>query len=138
MERNLEPPGDGLPHGARNYDPARRRLALQPGRHIDGVPVDVIALDDDVAQVEADPEHDGLIVGPVAICLDHGLLEIYRRSERVHGAGELDQAPIALKPDHPTAAARGGWGDPLVQMFQKPRNRAAFVPPLYPERSNRV
>jgi hypothetical protein len=88
--------------------------------------------------VKADPEHDGFVAGLVAICLDHGLLEIYRRGERVHRTRELDQAPIALEPDHSTASARGGRGEPLVQMFQKPRNRAAFVPPHQPRRSNRV
>src|SRR5262245_27866809 len=116
MERNFEPSGDGLPHGARNYDPARRCLALQPSGHIYGVTVDVIALHDNVAKVEPDPEYDCFVARLVAICLDHGLLEIYGGAERVHGAGELDKAPIALEPDHPTAAAHGGWGEPLVQM----------------------
>jgi hypothetical protein len=94
--------------------------------------VSAIALDDDIAELKADPEHDGFIVGLVAIGLDHGLLEVYGRSERIHGTGELDQAPIALKPDHSTAAARSSWREPLVQMFQEPRNCAALVPTHQP------
>src|SRR5262245_1999004 len=118
MERNLEPPGDGLPHGARNNDPTCRCLGLQPGRHIYSVAVDVVSLDDDIAKVKAHPEHDGLIVGLGAICFDHGLLEGDGRGERIHGAGELDEAAVALEPDHPATAARGGWREPLVQMFE--------------------
>ena len=132
MERGLEPSLDSLAHGARNDDPTRRCLGLQPRSHIYVVSIDVIALDDDIAEVKADPEHDGFIVGLVAIGLDHGLLEVYGRSERIHGAGELDQAPIALKPDHSTAAARSSWREPLVQMFQEPRNCAALVPTHQP------
>src|SRR5215831_14177928 len=138
MQRDLEPPSDGLPHGARNNDPTCRCLGLQPGRHIYSVAVDVVALDDNIAEVKADPEHDGLIVGLAAICLDHRLLEFYGRGERVHGAGELNQASVALEPDHSTAAARGGWREPLVQMFEKPRNCAALIPTHQPRRSNRV
>src|SRR5262249_29865567 len=92
----------------------------------------------DVAQVKTDPKHDGLVVGLVAICLDHCLLEVYRRGERVHGADELNQAAVALEPDHSTATARGGWCEPLVQMFEKPRNRAALVSAHQARRSNCV
>src|SRR5262249_8876231 len=117
MQRDLEPPSDGLPHGARNNDPTCRCLSLQPGRHIYSVAVDVVALDDDVAEVKADPKHDGLIVGLAAICLDHRLLKFYGRGERVHRAGELNQRTVALQPDHPTAAASDGRCKPLVQML---------------------
>jgi hypothetical protein len=74
----------------------------------------------------------------VAIGLDHGLLKVYRRSERIHGAAELDQAPIALQPDHPAAATSSGWLEPPVQMFQEPRNCAALIPAHQPRRSDRV
>src|SRR5215510_3916119 len=138
MQRDLEPPSDGLTHGARNNDPTCRCLGLQPGRHVYSVAIDIIALDDDVAEVKTDPEHDCLIVGLVVICLDHGLLEIYRRGERVYGAGELDQAPIALEPNHSTAATRGGRLEPLIQMLEESHNCAAFVPAHQPRRSNRI
>src|SRR5262245_28759627 len=127
MERDLEPPVDRLPNGARNNDPARRCLGLQPSSYVYSVAVDVIALDNNVAEVKTDPKHDGFIVGLAAICLDHGLLKVYRRGERVHGAGKLDQAAIAREPDHSTAMAHCGWREPLVQMLQKPRNCTAFV-----------
>ena len=93
MESGLEPSLDGIAHRARNDDPTWRCLRLQSRRHIDIVAIDVIALDDDIAEVKADPKYDGLFLGLVAICLDHRLLELYRRSQRVHGATELNEAP---------------------------------------------
>ena len=114
------------------------RRAMIGEQSFEGRREDVIALYDDIAKVKADPEHDGFVLGLVAIGLDHGLLELYRRCERIHGASELDQAPVALHPDYPPAAAYGSWRKPLVQMFQKPRNGAALVPAHQPRRSNRV
>jgi len=102
------------------------------------VAVDVISGDDDVAEVKANSEHDGFFTRLAPIGLDHSLLEVYGRAERVHGAGELDQTSIALDPYHSTAAARGSWREALGQVFQEPRNRAAFVPAHQPRRSNRV
>jgi hypothetical protein len=96
MERDLEPPGDSLSHGTRNNDPARRCVGLQPSRHIYRVALNVISIEDDIPQVKANPEHDGFILGFIVIGVDHGLLEIYGCRECVNGAGELDQAPVAL------------------------------------------
>jgi hypothetical protein len=90
VESGFESSLDGIADRSRNDNPPWRCLRFQARRNIDIVAVDVIALDNDVAEVKADPEHDGFIVGLVAICLDHDLLEVYRRSERVHGACELD------------------------------------------------
>jgi hypothetical protein len=56
-----------------------RGRGLKPRGHIHIVAIDVVAVDDDIAQVKADPEHDGF--GLVAIGLGHGLLEVYGRGE---------------------------------------------------------
>jgi hypothetical protein len=117
VQRDLEPPGDGLPQRARNKDPTRRCLGLQASRHIYGVAVDVVALNDDIAEVKADPEHDGLMVGLAAIGLRHRLLEFYGRGERVHRADELNQRTVALRPDHPPSMAADSRCKPLVQVL---------------------
>jgi hypothetical protein len=74
----------------------------------------------------------------LAICLNHGLLELNCCSKRINGASELDQAAVTGKPDHSSAAAYGSRPEPLVQMFQKTRDSAALVPSHQPRRSNRV
>ena len=88
--------------------------------------------------MKADPKHDGLFFGLIAIFAKHGLLELDRCSERVNGAIELDEAAVTGKPDHSSAAAYGGRTEPLVQMCQKPRDGAALIPAHQSRRSNRV
>src|SRR5215831_3537812 len=106
MQRDLEPPSDGLPHGSRNNDPTCRCLGLQPGRHIYSVAIDVGTVDNDVAEMQADPEDDCLVLGLATIGLDHGLLEVDGGGKRVHRARELYKCAIALDADHPSAATR--------------------------------
>ena len=43
---------------------------------------------------------------------------VYRRSERIYGASELDEASVSLHPNYPPAPAYGCRREPLVQMFQ--------------------
>jgi hypothetical protein len=138
MESSLEPPRDGLAHCARNDDPTRRRLCLKSRGHVYIVAIDVIAFNDDIAEVKADPKHDCLFLGLVVICLNHSLLELNRRSERVHGASELKEAAVARQPDHPPAAAGGSWRKPSIKMFQKARNGTTLIAAHQPRRCNHV
>ena len=48
---------------SRDADPARRRHPLEPGRDVDAVAVDVVAVDDHVAEVDAEAKLDALILG---------------------------------------------------------------------------
>ena len=80
VESNFEPSRYSLPHGTRNNDAARRSFRLQPRSHIHIVAVDVIALDDDVAKVKADSKYNRLFFWLIAICFNHGLLELDCRS----------------------------------------------------------
>jgi hypothetical protein len=127
VETNLEPSLDGIAYRARNDDTPWRCLRFQARRHIHIVAINVITLDDDVAKVKPDPEHDGFVVGLVTIGLDHSSLEVYCRRERVYGASELDQAAIALQPDHSPAATCHCRRKPQVQMFEKSRDGAALI-----------
>ena len=58
MKIGFKPSLDGIAYGARNGDPPWRCLRFQARRHIHIVAVDIIALNDDVAKVKADPAHE--------------------------------------------------------------------------------
>ena len=58
LERRLHPPGNGIADVARNQDAACRRFAFQPCCHIDAVAVEVVAVYDQVAEVQAHAEHE--------------------------------------------------------------------------------
>ena len=49
--------------GTRDDDAVRFAEALQPGGDIDAIAVDVVAIDDDVAEIDADPERDPRVLG---------------------------------------------------------------------------
>ena len=49
--------------GSGDDDPVRLTDPLQPGGDIDAIAVDVVAIDDDVAEIDADPERDPRVLG---------------------------------------------------------------------------
>src|SRR6185369_5546508 len=63
-------------HAARNADPTRFREALQTGRHIHAVAVDVAAVDDDIADIDANTELDPPLLRDVGIALKHAALDL--------------------------------------------------------------
>ncbi|MGB5185065.1 MAG: hypothetical protein WBO12_23165 [Xanthobacteraceae bacterium] len=82
-------------HDARNHYPSGIGQRLQPGRHIDAVTEDVIPVDYDVADVNANPEFDAFVRRNTGIALDHIALNIDRAAYRVDNANELHQDAIA-------------------------------------------
>ena len=63
IERRLQPAGDRVMDVARDHDAARRRFGLQPRRDVHAIAVEVVAIDDQVAEMQADAEHDGGVLG---------------------------------------------------------------------------
>ena len=84
-----------LVDGVRDRHPARIGESLDAGRHIDAVAIEVAALDHDVAEIDADAQHDVPIRGRIVVRRGHGLLQLHRAFDGVDGAAELDQHPIA-------------------------------------------
>ena len=93
LARNL------LAHPARDADPARLGQAFQPCGDVDAVPVDVVALDDDVAGVDADAEADLLVLGDARLPLGHAALDGDGAGDRVDHAAEFAEHAIAHQLD---------------------------------------
>jgi hypothetical protein len=71
----------------RKADSARFGDTLQPRRDVNAVAHQVaVALLDDIAQVNADPEDDAAILGHAGVTLDHGVLNFDRATHRVNDA----------------------------------------------------
>ena len=79
---------------------------FQPRRDVDPVAVDVLALDDNVADIDADAKPDRLAFRRRGIALADHLLDLDGAGHRVDGAGELDERAIPHQLDH-TAGMRG-------------------------------
>jgi hypothetical protein len=77
-----------------------------PRCDVDAVAKDIVVVDDDVADVNADPEFDPEIVRHVGVLRGHASLDFPRAVHRLHRAGELDQHAVAGGLDN-AAAMRG-------------------------------
>ena len=85
-----------------NADAARLRQRLEPGRDVDAITVDVVALDDDVAEIDADPQgHDRAGFG-----LGRRLLDGDGAGHGIDHAAELDEGPVAHQLDDPAIVPR--------------------------------
>ena len=76
IELHLDPLAHEVTHRSRDHDAAWRRLGLQPRRHVHAIAIEILAIDDQVAQVQADAEDDGCVHGLVPVGLGHCLLEL--------------------------------------------------------------
>ena len=109
----------------RDHDAARRRFRLQPGGDVHAIAVEVIAIDDQVAQVQAHAEHEAqLSAGMLAVGLGHGLLELDSGAQRIDCAGELDQSPVAGQLDQTPSVFRQNRIEGVRRFFR----RRASVP----------
>src|SRR6516162_707553 len=101
--------------------------AFEPRGDVDAVAVDVAVLDDDVAEVDADPEGDPFLLRCRGIALDHRSLHGERAGDRLDHARELDQQAVAGRLDDSAVVPGYHWIDQLSAMGVEPRERAFLV-----------
>ena len=108
-----------------DQDAARRGLAFEAGRDIDAVAENVAALEDDVAEIDADAQmHRGL---DREVALGHGALHGERALDRVDDAAELDQRAVAHHLDDTAATGSDGGVEGVGPDLPECRQRAGFV-----------
>ena len=109
-------------------DRARLGDTFQPRRDVDAVAHQVaVALLDDVAQMNADPEHDALIGRHSDVALDHRVLNCDRAPHRFDDAAEFDQSPVAGALEHAAVLARDRGVDEVGAQRPQPRERPILV-----------
>jgi hypothetical protein len=82
-------------HDPADANPARLRQGFKPRRDIDAIAENVPAVNDDVAEVDADAKLDPSPGGHRGVAHGHLALYVNRAAHRVDDAGELDEDPIA-------------------------------------------
>ena len=90
-------------NAAADADAARLGQSFQPRRDVDAIAVDVVAVEDDIADVDAHTEFDPSVVGEAGIALDRSALKLDGAAHRIDDARKLNQHPIP-----------GGLDDPSV------------------------
>src|SRR5262245_40259952 len=79
VKSGLESSLDCVAHGARNDDPTRGCRRFKSSGDVYIVTKDIIAFNDDITKVNANPKNDCLFLRLIAICISHGLLEFNGR-----------------------------------------------------------
>ena len=98
---------------AGDADAAGLAGAFQPRGDVDAGAVQIVAIDDDFAQVDAHPENHPGILGHMGVAPGHLPLDRHRAVDRVHGAGEFHQQAVAGGLEN----AAGVFGDGGVDQF---------------------
>ncbi len=87
-------------------DAARLGHALEARGDVDAVAVEcAIVLGDHIAQIEADAEVHLPVFGELTVVAGKLVLDIDRRAQRLHGAGELGKQVVAGRIDHAAVMA---------------------------------
>ena len=80
--------------------------AFQPRRDVHAVAVDVVALDDDVAEVDTDAKANALVLGNARLAPGHGALDLDGALHGVDHARELHQRAVAHQLDDASVVRR--------------------------------
>ena len=126
-EFEFELVADLIAHHRRAGDAARPRQPLQPRRHVDAIAIEIVAIDDDVAEIDADAELDVPVLGNPGVALRHAALNFDRAARRIEHAAELDQEAVAHHLEDAPAMLGDGRIEELAAMLAKRAQRALFI-----------
>src|ERR1043166_9625745 len=76
-------------------DPAGLCNALESRGNIDAIAEDVVVIDDDVADMDADADFDAAVRPDIRVLSRHAVLDFDRAARSIHGAGKLHQQAVA-------------------------------------------
>ena len=105
-ELGLDPAAHMIERRPRNADSSRLCDAFQPRRDIDPVAQHVLAVDQHVAQMNANSVDDAFRLGSLRVALGRLFLHGERTFDRRDNRGKLDQHPVAHRLEH-APAVRG-------------------------------
>jgi hypothetical protein len=94
---------------------------------IDAITEDVVVVDDDVSDVDADPKSNTLMMRDVNILPSHALLNFNGTSRGIHRARELDQHAVAGGLDDASAMRGDGGINQRLSEHLELRERALLV-----------
>ena len=131
LEDEVELPFDLIKGRARDADSTRLREAFESGSYVHAVADDSIAFDENVAQIDADPEEQPASFGQLGVAAFHLLLDLDGAAHGIHHAGKLGQHVVTWGVYHPATtlanqvadqvtAGREGPGRPLLVLGHEP------------------
>jgi hypothetical protein len=137
LEAVIELALDLIERAARDQEAAGFGQRFQAGGDVDAVAQEVVAVDHDVAEVDADPEFDPVGTGPPGVDLRDLFLDLERRADRPDGARELRDRAVAGAAEHPALVLRDHFVDQGPAGAQR-RQRRLFVARHQPAEADHV
>jgi hypothetical protein len=107
--------------------PAASERSLQAGGDIDAVAKDVVALDNDVTDVDADGEGNTPVLSYASGSIRHRCLDLDCATPSIDYAWKFRQQAVAGGLDDATAVAGNRGVHDVLTKALHPRQRAAFV-----------
>jgi hypothetical protein len=100
---------------------------LQSRRNIDRVAMAILALDDHIADMDANPEVDSSLRGLAVIASSHATLDRRGALDRIDHAAELDQQPVARQLENAAMMIGDDRLDQFFPMRTQPLKCAGLV-----------
>ena len=127
LEFEVEPGADLAVDVVGDADAAGLGQAFEPGRDVDPVAVDVVALDDHVAPIESDAKGHAAVLVLVPVPCRHPFLHRDRALDRIKDAGEVGQLAVAGGLDDAPVRPGGSEIDQLGAVGHKARQCPRLV-----------
>src|SRR6202165_1718347 len=127
VETHIDPVTDLIVNSTRDRNASRHSDAFEPRCNIDAIAEDIVVVDDDVSQMDADAELDPLGLGYLRVLVSHAALNFGGASRCIDGTGKFDQNTVASGLDD-AAAMFGDCGvDKRFSESLQLRQRAFLV-----------
>ena len=105
--------------GLRNADGAGLGERLEPGGDVDAIAEDVVAVDDHVAEIDADPQLETALGWDGVVDGARGALHLDGATQRVDDARKIRQQAVACGADDPPAMRRDQRVDGAAQLAER-------------------
>src|SRR5215475_11062819 len=89
-------------HNARHHDAARIGKRFQPCGHVDAVAINVVTINYDIADIDADSKLDTFLGRNISIAFNHAALDIDGAAHGINDANELHQYAVSGSFDYAT------------------------------------
>ena len=138
VKAHVDAVADALVDDGRHANTAGFGQRLEAGGDVDAVAIDVVAFDDDVAEIDADPQHDFRLaqrfIGHQAVRALHRK----RAMDRVDDAGEFHDGAVADQLDDPAVMGGDRGIEHHLAVLLEGGERAFLVDPHQPRIADHI
>ena len=95
LEREVELVAHLVVHHPADADATRLRQGFETCRDVDAISIDIVLVEDDVAEIDPDAKFDPLLLRDPSVAVGHRALHFDRAAHRIDNARKFDQQPVA-------------------------------------------